>query len=95
MVRGIDKTVIFREDRDKIKFLEKRGAAVTGGKGAVYVWVLMENQVQLLFKSGEAGISTVMRKVLTSYAPYCKRRYRRTEHLFQNRYKAILCEEDT
>jgi putative transposase len=94
-VRGSDKTVIFREDRDKIKFLEKRGAAVTGGKGAVYVWVLMDNQVQLLFKSGEVGISTVMRKVLTWYAPYFKRRYRRTGHLFQNRYKAILCEEDT
>jgi hypothetical protein len=32
MVRGIDKTVIFREDRDKIKFLEKMGADVAGGK---------------------------------------------------------------
>jgi hypothetical protein len=32
MVRGIGKTVIFRDDRDKIKFLEKMGAAVTGGK---------------------------------------------------------------
>jgi N12 class adenine-specific DNA methylase len=32
MVRGIDKTVIFRDDRDKIKFLEKTGAAVTGEK---------------------------------------------------------------
>jgi hypothetical protein len=31
-VRGSDKTVIFREDRDKVKFLEKKGAAVTGGK---------------------------------------------------------------
>jgi len=86
MVRGIDKTVIFRDDRDKIKFLEK--------------WVLMlqvgmDNHVHLLFKSGEVGISTVMRKVLTWYAQYFNRRYRRTGHLFQNRYKSILCEEDT
>jgi hypothetical protein len=79
MVRGIDKTVIFRDDRDKIKFLEKMGAAVTGGKCAVYA----------------GHIHTVMRKVLTWYAQYFNRRYRRTEHLFQNRYKAILCEEDT
>jgi hypothetical protein len=65
MLRGIDKTVIFRDDRDNLKFLEKMGAAVTGGKCAVYAWVLMDNQVQLLFKSGEVGLSTVMRKVLT------------------------------
>ncbi len=31
-VRGSDKTVIFRDDRDKLKFLEKMDAAVTGGK---------------------------------------------------------------
>jgi hypothetical protein len=30
MVRGSYKTVIFREARDKTKFLEKMGAAVTG-----------------------------------------------------------------
>jgi len=95
IVRGIDKTVIFRDDRDKIKFLEKMGADVTGGKCAVYAWVLMDNHVHLLFKSGEVGISTVMRKVLTWYAQYFNRRYRRAGHLFQNRYKSILCEEDT
>jgi hypothetical protein len=32
MVRGIGKTVIFRDNRDKIKFLEKMGVDVTGGK---------------------------------------------------------------
>jgi len=77
MVRGIDKAVIFRDYRDKIKFLEKMGADVTGagGKCAVYAWVLMDNHVHLLFKSGEVGISTVMRKVLTWYAQYFNRRY--------------------
>jgi hypothetical protein len=30
MVRGIDKTVIFREARDKIKFLEKTGGQAGG-----------------------------------------------------------------
>jgi hypothetical protein len=35
-----------------------------------------------------------MRKVLTGYAVTFNRRYRRSGHLFQNRYKSILCEED-
>jgi len=35
-----------------------------------------------------------MRKILTGYAVRFNRRHRRQGHLFQNRYKSILCEED-
>jgi hypothetical protein len=54
----------------------------------------MDNHVHILFKSGKAGISAVMRKLLTWYAQYFNRRHRRTGHLFENRYKSILCDED-
>jgi len=36
-----------------------------------------------------------MRKLLTWYAQYYNRRHRRTGHLFENRYKSILCDEET
>jgi REP element-mobilizing transposase RayT len=94
MVRGIDKTNIFRDDEDKAGFLERLGQTVTEGKCTVYAWVLMDNHIHILFKSGKAGISTVMRRLLTWYALYFNRRYRRTGHLFENRYKSILCDED-
>jgi len=35
-----------------------------------------------------------MRKLLTWYAQYFNRRHKRTGHLFENRYKSILCDED-
>lgn len=35
-----------------------------------------------------------MRKVMTGYAGHFNRRYRRAGHLFQDRYKAILCQEE-
>ncbi|HWR72418.1 MAG TPA: hypothetical protein VN604_04575 [Nitrospirota bacterium] len=35
-----------------------------------------------------------MRKLLTWYAQYYNRRHKRTGHLFENRYKSILCDED-
>jgi hypothetical protein len=54
----------------------------------------MDNHVHILFKSGKHGISAVMRKLLTWYAQYYNRRHRRTGHLFENRYKSILCDED-
>jgi putative transposase len=95
MVRGIDKTDIFADDLDKIGFLERLGENITEGKCSIYAWVLMDNHVHLLFKSGNYGISVVMRKLLTWYAQYFNRRHNRTGHLFQNRYKSILCEEES
>ena len=94
MVRGIDKSSIFRDDQDKTRFLERLGQTVSEGKCTVYAWVLMDNHVHILFKSGKDGISAVMRKLLTWYAQYFNRRHRRTGHLFENRYKSILCDED-
>ncbi len=94
MVRGIDKSKIFRDDEDKARFLERLGHNVEVGKSTVYAWVLMDNHVHILIKSGKDGISTVMRKLLTWYAQYFNRRHRRTGHLFENRYKSILCDED-
>lgn len=95
MLRGIDKTAIFRDDQDRALFLERLGEHVAKGKCLVYAWVLMGNHVHLLFQSGDAGISSVMRKLLTWYAQYFNHRHKRVGHLFQNRYKSILCEEET
>lgn len=94
MVRGINKSVIFQDDQDRIRFLERLGKTVNDGKCSVYAWVLMNNHVHILFKSGKQGISAVMKKLLTWYAVYFNRRHHRTGHLFENRYKSILCDED-
>ena len=94
MIRGMDKSKIFKDDQDKTRFLERLGQNVEEGNSSVYAWVLMDNHVHILFKSGKDGISTVMRKLLTWYAQYFNRRHGRTGHLFENRYKSILCEED-
>ena len=94
MVRGINKTKIFNDEEDKYRFLERLGRNVIAGKCFVYAWVIMDNHVHILFKSGQSGISIVMRKLLTWYAQYYNRRHKRTGHLFENRYKSILCDED-
>jgi REP element-mobilizing transposase RayT len=94
IVRGIDKTNIFRDDDDKARFLERLGLTVEAGQCSVYAWVLMSNHVHILFRSGKDGISTVMRKLLTWYAQFFNRKHHRTGHLFENRYKSILCDED-
>ena len=54
----------------------------------------MTNHVHLLLRTGTAPIASIMRRLLTGYAVRLNRRHRRYGHLFQNRYKSILCEED-
>jgi len=50
--------------------------------------------IMLVFKTGLSPIATVMRRLLTGYAVTFNRRHRRHSHLFQNRYKSILCQEE-
>ena len=94
IIRGIEKRPIFKDDRDRERFLEKLGEVLRGIFTACYAWVLMRNHVHLLLRSGRMPIAMVMRRLLTSYAMNFNRRYRRHGPLFQNRYKSILCEED-
>jgi len=54
----------------------------------------MSNHFHLLLRTGTIPISFVMRKLLTGYAVTFNLRHRRHGHLFQNRYKSILCQED-
>jgi hypothetical protein len=48
-----------------------------------------------MLKTGKVPVATVMRRLLTGHALRYNRRHRRSGHLFQNRYKSILCQEDT
>ncbi len=55
---------------------------------------LMENHFHLLLRRGGTEIATVMRRLLTAYAVRHNRRHKRSGHLFQNRYKAIICQDE-
>jgi len=95
MVRGINKSAIFKDGKDRSRFLDRLGENIFETQSSVYAWTLMETHIHLLVRSGQPGISTLMRKLLTWYAQYYNRRHRRTGHLFENRYKSILCDEES
>lgn len=58
-------------------------------------WTLKFNHVHLLLRSSSYGLARFMRRLLTGYAVRYNRRHDRHGHLFQNRYKSIVCEEET
>lgn len=94
IARGIERTKIFRDDHDRDDFLKRLGKVLQDAQTACYAWALMPNHFHLLLKTGKVPISTVMRRLLTGHASYFNRRHGRSGHLFQNRYRSILCQED-
>jgi REP element-mobilizing transposase RayT len=93
--RGIDKTRIFRDDTDRDGFVKRLGRVISETNTPCYAWALIPNHFHLLLKTGDIPIATVMRRLLTGHAVTFNRRHRRVGHLFQNRYKSILCQEDS
>ncbi|MFH0813062.1 MAG: transposase [Pseudomonadota bacterium] len=94
MTRGIEGAKIFRDDEDRKDFLSRVGYLAKKTGTRILAWVLMDNHVHFLLFSGPEGISSFMRKLLTGYVIRFNRRHQRAGHLFQNRYKSIVCEEE-
>jgi REP element-mobilizing transposase RayT len=92
--RGIERRRIFLGPPDYEAFLSRLGAVLKETETACYAWALMPNHIHLLLRPGKTPLPSVMRRVLTGYAGEFNRKHRRHGHLFQNRYKSILCQED-
>jgi REP element-mobilizing transposase RayT len=94
MGRGIEGVKIFRTRLDRQDFIDRLAELCQGGYFSVYAWALMSNHFHLLIKTLHYPLSSGMRKLLTGYVINFNRRHKRFGHLFQNRYKSIVCEED-
>ncbi len=94
MVRGLEGREIFLSDTDRADLIRRLATIVPRTEVRMYAWSLMPHHFHLLMRTGGVRLWTVMRRVLTGYAVGFNRRHRRSGHLFQNRYKSILVEED-
>lgn len=93
--RGNEKREIFSDDHDRIKFLEIFATDIKLYGIEVHAYVLMDNHFHLLIRTSEANLKGFMQHFNTSYTVYYNRRYKRSGHLYQGRYKAILIDADT
>lgn len=95
MARGIERRKIFMDDQDRASFLERLALILEDTQTQCYAWALIPNHFHILLRTGPTPLSTVMRRLMTGYAVTFNLRHRRSGHLFQNRYKSVVCEEDT
>jgi putative transposase len=94
MIRGIERRNIFWNDEDREDFLNRLSKLLSETGTPCYAWALIPNHAHFLFRTGKVPLATLMRRLLTGYAVSFNRRHKRVGHLFQNRYKSIVCQED-
>jgi REP element-mobilizing transposase RayT len=92
--RGNEKREIFRDEKDYFKFLDTLGTMVERFKLEVHAYVLMKNHYHLLVRTKEANLSRAIQWLGVSYSVWFNRRYQRSGHLFQGRFKSFLIENE-
>jgi putative transposase len=94
LVRGIEKRRMVDEGKDRESFVGRMGQVAAETETHIYAWALMSNHAHIVLRSGPYGLSKFMQRLLIGYAVTYNRRHGRHGHLFQNRYKSIVCDED-
>ena len=92
--RGNQRQTIFHNDADRRLYLERLEQYRQRYGFTIYAYVLMSNHVHLLLETGNVPLSKIMQGLQFTYTGYFNRRYHKSGHLFQGRYKAIVCDRD-
>ncbi len=94
ITRGNQKQNVFRSAEDRQGYLKVLVSYKERYRFLLYAYVLMDNHVHLLLETQETHLSRVLQGINQSYTIYFNRKYKTIGHLFQGRYKAILCDRD-
>lgn len=92
--RGNMRESIFFDEADKKTFLEILTRTKERYSYLLYAYALMDNHYHLLIETPLANLSQIMQNINTSYTVYVNRKYSRSGHLLQGRYKALIIDKD-
>lgn len=94
ITRGNQRQVIFKDNADHEKYLEALSRYKERYRYHLYAYVLMKNHVHLLIETRDIPLSKILQGINQTYTLYFNRKNKTMGHLFQGRYKAILCDKD-
>lgn len=92
--RGNEQKPIFKNKRDRQKYLEYLFSATERYNAIIHAYCLMGNHYHILIETPSGNLSQIMRHINGAYTTYFNYKRERSGHLFQGRYKAILVEKD-
>ncbi len=93
MSRGINRSAIFLEDRDRVRFLELLGKAVERFRIRIHAYVLMNNHFHLLVETPEGNLSASLQWLKQAYSIWHNLKHDRLGPLFQGRFKSVPIED--
>lgn len=92
--RGNLRGKIFFADSDREQFLNILKRTKDRYSYSLHTYALMDNHYHLLIETPRANLSQIMQNVNTSYTVYVNKKYKRSGHLFQGRFKAVIVDND-
>jgi putative transposase len=93
--RGNERKAIYRDDTDRSRFLVRLAAVSARQRLRIHAYALMRNHYHLLVETREGNLARAMAQLNGAYTQEFNRRHRRSGHLLQGRYKAILVDKDS
>ena len=93
--RGNEKKAVFKDDQDRINFLNTLQHVNKRYNWICHAYCLMDNHYHLLIETPDGNLSLGMRQLNGVYTQLFNKRHQRTGHLFQGRYKSILIQKDS
>lgn len=94
-VRGNERKLIYRNDRDRVHFVGLLGEMVGMFGVRLHAFVLMDNHFHLLLELSELNLSKAVQWLNISYSVWFNHRHSRAGHLFQGRFKSIAIDPAT
>ncbi len=92
--RGNLRDAVFFDDKDRERFIEILCKTKERYGYLLHAYILMDNHYHLLMETPKANISRIMQNVNTSYTVYVNKRYGRSGHLFQGRFKGLVVDKN-
>jgi len=93
--RGNERKKIFLEGGDRKKFLGILEDYHDRYGILIHSYVLMDNHYHLILETPKGNLLKVMHGLNGGYTGYFNRKYGRSGHLFQGRYKGIIIDKDS
>ena len=95
ITRGNQRQKVFLEEEDFLKYLKFLSDYKDRYGFWIYAYVLMSTHVHLLIETGQVPLSKIFQGINQRFTMYYNWRYGTIGHLFQGRYKAILCDKNS
>jgi putative transposase len=93
--RGNEGKAIFRNDRDRQRFLSYFESAHERYGATIHVYCLMQNHYHLLLETPRGNLSQILHHLNGAYTTYYNVKRKRAGHLFQGRYRALVVEMES